>query len=83
MVKIYERNEGSLSSRQLYLIQQAERRHERMLMLKRKEQREEKERRSKELVKQHKVKSEWFDHLCKNNLLAKLKTDCYGRDQRG
>lgn len=42
MVKIYERNEGSLSSRQLYLIQQAERRHERMLMLKRKEQREEK-----------------------------------------
>ena len=45
MVQIYERNEGSLSSRQLYLIQQAERRHERMLMLKRKEQREEKERR--------------------------------------
>ena len=44
MVKIYERNEGSLSSRQLYLIQQAERRHERMLMLKRKEQREEKRR---------------------------------------
>ncbi|MCI2760241.1 hypothetical protein [Staphylococcus lugdunensis] len=42
MVQIYERNEGSLSSRQLYLIQQAERRHERMLMLKRKEQREEK-----------------------------------------
>ncbi|WP_225306510.1 hypothetical protein [Staphylococcus lugdunensis] len=36
MVQIYERNEGSLSSRQLYLIQQAERRHERMLMLKRK-----------------------------------------------
>ncbi|WP_346842704.1 hypothetical protein ABEG07_04320 [Staphylococcus lugdunensis] len=83
MVQIYERNEGSLSSRQLYLIQQAERRHERMLMLKRKEQRAEKERRSKELVKQHKVKSEWLDHLCKNNLLAKLKTDCYGRDQRG
>lgn len=53
MVQIYERNEGSLSSRQLYLIQQAERRHERMLMLKRKEQRAEKERRSKELVKQH------------------------------
>ncbi|MDU7271074.1 hypothetical protein [Staphylococcus lugdunensis] len=83
MVKIYERNEGSLSSRQLYLIQQAERRHERMLMLKRKEQRAEKERRSKELVKQHKVKSEWFDYLCKNNLLTKLKTDLYGRDQRG
>ncbi|WP_225306469.1 hypothetical protein [Staphylococcus lugdunensis] len=40
--EIYERNEGSLSSRQLYLIQQAERRHERMLMLKRKEQRAEK-----------------------------------------
>lgn len=58
MVQIYERNEGSLSSRQLYLIQQAERRHERMLMLKRKEQRAEKERRSKELVKHHKVKSE-------------------------
>nr|DAI76960.1 MAG TPA: PVL ORF-50-like family [Caudoviricetes sp.] len=29
------------------------------------------------------MKSEWFDHLCKNNLLTKLKTDLYGKDQRG
>lgn len=38
---------------------------------------------SRELVKKYRVSSRWFEYLVENNLVAKLKTDSYGKVQRG
>lgn len=83
MVQTYERNEKQLTAKQLYEIQQAEIRHERALKRKRREQRIARARRSEELVAKHRVSSKWFEHLVEDNTFVKLKTDKYGRVQRG
>ncbi|WAE41312.1 hypothetical protein LQ944_02590 [Staphylococcus pasteuri] len=44
--------------------------------------REDKKRREEMLAK-HRVRTRYFEELEKNNLIARIKTDCYGRVQRG
>ncbi|PTL01747.1 hypothetical protein BUZ41_09060 [Staphylococcus haemolyticus] len=83
MVQTYERNEKELSSRQLYLIQQAEIRHEKELKRKRREERIARAKRSEQLVKKHRVNTRYFKNLVQNNLMVKVKTDRYGNVQRG
>lgn len=73
MVQVYERNEKELSSRQLYLIQQAEIRHERELKRKQEEERKARQARSERLVKKHRVKSKWYQHLVENDIFPKVK----------
>lgn len=83
MVQVYERNEKTLTSRQLYFIQQEEIRHERELARKREAERKARARRKQESIDKHRVRSRYFNNLVNNNLLVKLKTDTYGRVQRG
>ncbi|MEB6612115.1 SA1788 family PVL leukocidin-associated protein [Staphylococcus pasteuri] len=44
--------------------------------------REDKKRREEMLAK-HRVRTRYFEELEKNNLIARIKKDCYGRVQRG
>lgn len=44
--------------------------------------REDKKRREEMLAK-HRVRTRYFEELEKINLIARIKTDCYGRVQRG
>ncbi|MGE8022959.1 SA1788 family PVL leukocidin-associated protein [Staphylococcus pasteuri] len=44
--------------------------------------REDKKRREEMLAK-HRVRTRYFEDLERNNLIARIKTDCYGRVQRG
>ncbi|ATH63205.1 MULTISPECIES: hypothetical protein [Staphylococcus] len=37
----------------------------------------------KALLDKHRVRSKYFENLVAKNLTAKIKTDCYGRVQRG
>ena len=73
MVQTYERNEKELSSGQLYLIQQAEIRHERELKRKQEEERKARQARSERLVKKHRVKSKWYQHLAEHDIFPKVK----------
>ncbi|RIL69147.1 hypothetical protein BUY49_11535 [Staphylococcus devriesei] len=83
MVQTYERNEKTLTSKQLYEIEQAEKRHERELERKRDAKRKAGVKRSLELIKKYRVQSKYYNDLVQNNLIVKLKTDTYGRTQRG
>ncbi|MHB7934143.1 hypothetical protein ACYCJ4_00785 [Staphylococcus haemolyticus] len=83
MVQMYERNEKTLTSKQLYLIQQAELRHERALKRKRREERIARAKRAEREVARHRVNTRYFKNLVQNNLMVKIKTDQYGNVQRG
>ncbi|MCE5096542.1 hypothetical protein [Staphylococcus devriesei] len=83
MVQVYERNEKTLTSKQLYLIQQAELRHERALKRKRREKRIARAKRAEREVAKHRVNTRYFKNLVQNNLMVKVKTDKYGNVQRG
>ena len=83
MVQVYERNEKTLTAKQLYEIEQAEKRHERELERKRDAKRKAEVKRSLELIKKYRVRSEYYNELVNNNLIVKLKTDTYGNVQRG
>ena len=72
-----------LNSKQLYEIQRAEMRHEKELKRKRREERLARAKRSLELLKKNRVDSTYFRNLERNNLIATIKKDCYGRVQRG
>lgn len=74
---------GGLNSKQLYEIQRAEMRHEKELKRKRREERLARAKRSLELLKKNRVESNYFRNLERNNLIATIKTDSYGRVQRG
>lgn len=77
-------NKGDgLSAKQLYELQQAERRHERELKRKRREERIARAKRSLEMLEKNRVDSNYFRNLEKNNLITRVKTDSYGRVQRG
>lgn len=77
-------NKGDgLSAKQLYELQQAEMRHERELKRKRREERIARAKRSLEMLEKNRVDSNYFRNLEKNNLITRVKTDCYGRVQRG
>ncbi|MBI5972014.1 hypothetical protein [Staphylococcus caledonicus] len=83
MVQVYERNEKQLTSKQLYEIEQAEKRHERALKRKRREERIARAKRAEREVAKHRVNTGYFKNLEKNNLVVKVKTDQYGNVQRG
>ena len=83
MVQMYERNEKQLTAKQLYEIQQAEIRHERLLKRKRREERIAKAKRAEREVAKHRVNTRYFKNLVQNNLVVKVKTDQYGNVQRG
>lgn len=72
-----------LNSKQLYEIQRVEMRREKELKRKRREERLDRAKRSLELLKKNRVDSNYFRNLERNNLIATIKTDCYGRVQRG
>lgn len=72
-----------LNLKQLYEIQRAEMRHEKELKRKRREERLARAKRSLELLKKNRVDSTYFRNLERNNLIATIKTDSYGRVQRG
>ncbi|MCJ1786319.1 hypothetical protein [Staphylococcus warneri] len=77
-------NKGDgLSAKQLYELQQAEMRHERELKRKRGEERIARAKRSLEMLEKNRVDSNYFRNLEKNNLITRVKTDSYGRVQRG
>ncbi|AGC90915.1 MULTISPECIES: hypothetical protein [Bacillati] len=77
-------NKGDgLSAKQLYELQQAEMRHERELKRKRREERIARAKRSLEMLEKNRVDSNYFRNLEKNNLITRVKTDSYGRVQRG
>lgn len=83
MVQVYERNEKTLTAKQLYEIEQAEKRHERELERKRDAKRKAEVKRSLELIKKYRVRSKYYNELVNNNLIVKIKTDTYGNVQRG
>lgn len=58
-------------------------RHEKELKRKRREERLARAKRSLELLKKNRVDSSYFRNLERNNLIATIKTDSYGRVQRG
>ena len=35
------------------------------------------------MLAKHRVRTRYFEDLERNNLIARIKTDCYGRVQRG
>lgn len=39
--------------------------------------------RREEMLAKHRVRTRYFEDLERNNLIARIKTDCYGRVQRG
>ncbi|NBH30554.1 hypothetical protein [Staphylococcus warneri] len=78
----FNKSDG-LSSKQLYEIQQAEMRHERKLKRKRREERIARAKRSLEMLEKNRIDSNYFRNLEKNNLIVRVKTDSYGRVQRG
>lgn len=45
--------------------------------------RREDKKRHEEMLAKHRVRTRYFEELEKNNLIARIKTDCYGRVQRG
>ena len=83
MVQLYERNEKQLTAKQLYEIQQAEIRHERVLKRKRREERIARAKRAEREVAKHRVNTKYFKNLVQNNLIVKVKKDQYGNVQRG
>lgn len=74
---------GRLSEREYRQLMYIRAEHERALKRKRREQRIARARRSEELVAKHRVSSKWFEHLVEDNAFVKVKTDKYGRVQRG
>lgn len=82
--KLAEKEErGALSEQEYKTLMELRAEHERALKRKRREQRIARVRRSEELVKKHRVSSKWFEHLVEDNMFVKVKTDKYGRVQRG
>lgn len=49
----------------------------------RRAKRREDKKRREEMLAKHRVRTRYFEELEKNNLIARIKTDCYGRVQRG
>lgn len=49
----------------------------------RRAKRREDKKRREEMLAKHRVRTRYFEELEKNNLIATIKTDCYGRVQRG
>ena len=74
---------GGLSEREYRQLMYIRAAYERALKRKRREQRIARARRSEELVAKHRVSSKWFEHLVEDNAFVKVKTDKYGRVQRG
>ncbi|KKI54756.1 PVL ORF-50-like family protein [Staphylococcus pasteuri] len=49
----------------------------------RRAKRREDKKRREEMLAKHRVRTRYFEDLERNNLIARIKTDCYGRVQRG
>lgn len=83
MSELYEYNPGQISEEELAMIKLEEERFEQALRQRQQQVRLARKRRSKENLRKYSVRSKWFEHLEKNNLIATVKTDRYGQVQRG
>ncbi|MDS3908757.1 hypothetical protein RJB73_04410 [Staphylococcus hominis] len=83
MSELYEYNPGQISEEELAMIKLEEERFEQALRRRQQQVRLARKRRSEENLRKYSVRSKWFEHLEKNNLIATVKTDRYDRVQRG
>lgn len=83
MSELYECNPGQISEEELAMIKLEEERFEQELRQRQQQVRLARKRRSEENLRKYSVRGEWFEHLESNNLIATVKTDRYGRVQRG
>lgn len=83
MSELYEYNPGQISEEELAMIKLEEERFEQALRRRQQQVRLARKRRSEENLRKYSVRSKWFEHLEKNNLIATVKTDSYGQVQRG
>ncbi|MCT1482617.1 hypothetical protein M3C31_01975 [Staphylococcus hominis] len=83
MSELYEYNPGQISEEELAMIKLEEERFEQALRQRQQQVRLARKRRSEENLRKYSVRGEWFEHLENNNLIATVKTDRYGRVQRG
>lgn len=74
---------GALSEKEYNELMHIRASFERELKRKRREQRIARAKRSEELVAKHRVSSKWFEELVEKNSFVKIKTDTYGKVQRG
>ena len=83
MSELYEYNPGQISEEELAMIKLEEERFEQALRQRQQQVRLARKRRSEENLRRYSVCSKWFEHLVENNTFVKIKTDKYGRVQRG